>query len=161
MADSVILREARPGEEAALTALARRAKARWPYPPEWLLQWAAELTVTPDDLMSQLFFVAERAGQLVGFCALARNGADWILTQLWVEPAVHKSGVGRSLLEHAMRAAAEQQPTRLFVESDPFAAGFYAKAGGQSAGAVPAPMPGAPSRELPLFVFELAAVSHG
>jgi hypothetical protein len=42
------------------------------------------------------------------------------------------------------------------IESDPYAESFYRSLGAERVGLVPAPMPGAPDRTLPLLVLDLS-----
>lgn len=56
--------------------------------------------------------VAEFHGQLAGFYQLNTTGAAIELEHFWVRPAYMSRGVGRALLEHAERSAAERNPHR-------------------------------------------------
>ena len=67
----ITIRPGRPGERAALAALAFRAKGHWGYAPELLDQWRAALTLSEQELRSGHVAVAERAGRPLGFYALA------------------------------------------------------------------------------------------
>jgi hypothetical protein len=41
------IRRAIPDDAQQLSELARRAKAHWNYPAEWLAAWQSELTIEP------------------------------------------------------------------------------------------------------------------
>jgi ribosomal protein S18 acetylase RimI-like enzyme len=156
------LRRAAPIEAPQLTALARAAKASWGYPAEWLDEWQGVLTLGEDYIATHEVLVAETApadGSLLGVCALEEHESDWTLEHVWVAPSVHRAGVGRALVQRALAIAGGRRPGSVVrVESDPQAAGFYRRLGAREAGAVPAPMPGAPARVLPVFEFTVPAI---
>ena len=142
-------------DAAALSALARRAKAHWGYPPEWIDAWTAELTLTPDYLRTHDGFVAISAGAPVGVCMIEVNGAEAELAHVWIAPDHHGRGVGRQLVDRALALARTRSVERVRVLSDPFAEPFYLRLGATRTGAEPAPMPGSPGRVLPVVEFTL------
>lgn len=150
---SLHIRPARAEDSADLTALARRAKAHWGYPPEWIELWSEDLALTPEYLAANQVFVAESAGVTVGLAALERHDAHWQLEHVWVEPSQHGRGIGRRVVDQALLAAAEEWPADVRVLSDPNAKAFYVRMGAREIGSVAAPMPGAPDRELPMLAF--------
>ena len=143
------IRPTQPADAVAASALAKDAKSKWGYPPEWLAEWASDLTITEAYLASASGFIAEEGTTAVGVCAVTFNGATASLDHLWVAPARERQGIGGLLLVHAVDAARRAGCAVLEVVSDPFAEPFYVKAGAQRAGTTPAPMPGAPDRILP------------
>ena len=154
-----LIRSARPDESAALTELARAAKASHGYPPEWLRQWEPELQLTPDYLGAHRVFVAERRHVVTGVVALEERPVGWSLEHLWVDPAMQNQGVGRALVLHALATARALKPGPVTLTADPGAAAFYERLGARRVGEQPAPMPGEPGRALPLFEFPTAAVA--
>jgi predicted N-acetyltransferase YhbS len=149
------IRRAIASDAARLSELARCAKAHWGYPAEWLAAWHSQLTIEPAYIGKHCVLVAERDEQPVGMCAIEDRGQWGVLEHLWVDPDNIGQGVGRSLVERAMAVARASHLGRVMAEADPNAAGFYRKLGARQAGVVPAPMPGAPDRVLPVFEFEL------
>ena len=101
--------------------------------------------------------MAENASELVGMCALEDRGEWWALEHVWVDPNSMGQGVGRTLVQQALVLARAVRPARVVAEADPNAAGFYRRLGASQVGAVPAAMPGAPDRVLPVFEFNLGA----
>ena len=150
------IRRAVPGDAPKLTQLAQRAKAHWNYPPEWLTAWRPQLTIEPGYLAEHRVLLAENVGQLVGMCALEDRGTRWSLEHVWVDPGSMGQGVGRTLVRQALDLARTVRPGQVVAEADPNAAGFYRRMGAREIGAVPAAMPGAPARVLPVFAFEVA-----
>jgi GNAT superfamily N-acetyltransferase len=135
---SLIIRRARAGEADALTAIAHAAKRHWGYPEEWISRWRDALTVTPACLDAWAVFVAAEAddGPPRGFYALSADGALAELEHLWVEPVAMGAGIGRALLEHAVRTARELGAARLRIDSDPHAEAFYLRMGARRIGEV-------------------------
>jgi predicted N-acetyltransferase YhbS len=155
-AEIVRFRVAEPSEADVLTELALRAKAHWGYPAAWVEQWRAELTMTPEYLEAHSAFVAELRGVAVGVCVLEVRGERATLEHLWVDPQCHGGGIGRRLVGQALEIAHRSGASTVEVLADPFAEPFYVKLGARRVRAVPAPMPGAPERTLPLLEFVIA-----
>jgi GNAT superfamily N-acetyltransferase len=153
--DPLEIRRAAPEDAARLTVIARAAKAHWGYPAAWLTTWEPVLTITPDYVQSATVFVGVREAEPIGFYALEPRGERWSLEHMWVEPGKHGGGAGRSLFTHALGTVRALRPGVLVIESDPFAAGFYARMGARQTGTVAAPMDGDPDRQLPVFEIEV------
>jgi ribosomal protein S18 acetylase RimI-like enzyme len=151
---SLSIRRAIPADAPRLSDLARRAKAHWGYPVEWLAAWQRQLTIEPQYITEHCVLVAETTGELAGMCALEDRGQWWSLEHVWVDPDNMEQGVGRTLVEAALSVARGSRPGRVLCEADPHAAGFYRKLGARQVGVVPASMPGAADRVLPLFEFQ-------
>jgi GNAT superfamily N-acetyltransferase len=149
------IRAATADDADALTDLAHRAKAHWGYPASWMRQWDPQLTIIPGYLEAHDVWVAERDGAIVGMCALEDRGSRWSLEHVWVEPSAHRGGIGRALVMQALDEARRRHPGVVELLADPFATGFYERLGARRAGDVPAPMPGARHRTLPMFEFDL------
>lgn len=151
----VTFRKATTDDADALTDLAHRAKAHWGYPMSWMRAWDAQLTILPGYIEMHHVWVADRDGAIVGMCALEDRGPRWMLEHVWVEPSLHRLGIGRALVRRALDTARTEQAEVVELLSDPFATGFYEKLGAAHAGDVPAPMPGARDRTLPRYEFDL------
>jgi len=154
------IRRAIGDDTDALTDLAHRAKAHWNYPRSWMRKWDAQLTILPGYLEMHEVWVADRAGDIVGMCALEDRGDHWNLEHVWVEPSMHGQGIGRALVEHALHEAWGRRRSPVELLADPFAIGFYERLGARLAGRVPAPMPGAKDRTLPRYEFVPGATSE-
>lgn len=143
------IRRATSTDAERATELARRAKAHWGYPEEWMATWRDDLTITAAAIERHRTFVASLDGEVVGVCQLQEGDVGAMLEHVWVEPDVHRRGVGRALVEHARSEARGV----IAVVADPNAEPFYLKLGATRVGDVSAPMPGAPDRKLPLLEF--------
>ena len=152
------LRAARADEHAALTALARRAKAHWGYPAAALARWHDALTVTRASIESLPTAVAERDGAVVGFFQLRLDGPDVALEHLWVQPEQIGQGIGRALLQRAFDETHAAGHQRLCIDADPHAEAFYRACGAERVGLVAAPIEGQPQRVRPQMV--LATLRH-
>lgn len=141
------IRRAVPSDSERATELARRAKAHWGYPAEWLAAWAPGLRISAEDIERHPTFVAAVDDQVVGVCQLQASEEHAFLEHVWVDPDAHGRGVGRALVEHAQSNARGV----IAVVADPHAEGFYHRLGARRVGEVSAPMPGAPDRKLPLL----------
>jgi N-acetylglutamate synthase-like GNAT family acetyltransferase len=151
----VTLRAATSGDADRLTDLAHRAKAHWGYPASWMREWDAQLIILPGYIEMHDVWVAEHDDAIVGMCALEDRGARWILEHVWVEPALHRGGIGRALVLHALDTVRNRHGRIVELLSDPYATGFYERLGARHVGDVPAPMPGARNRTLPRYAFDL------
>ncbi|MFG3256299.1 GNAT family N-acetyltransferase [Streptomyces sp. NPDC048172] len=142
-----LLRRARPSEAEALTALTRRSKAHWGYPPEVLERLRELLSVSAEAIRDGHVVVAERDGVLLGYYQLAGEPPDGELADMFLDPGVIGTGLGRTLWEHAARSAREAGHRTLTWESDPHAEAFYRHMGAERVGAREV----APGRVLPVM----------
>lgn len=174
------VRRARPADAAALTALARAAKASWDYPEHWLRDWEAELSFSESYLETHLVFAIDDRAEdsveegvefgvedgaevrdanttlpIAAVCALEMHVSHWYLAHVWVAPAAQRCGLGSALVRHALEEAQRRRPAMVIVDADPNAVEFYQRLGGHPAGLRTAPMPGEPTRALPRLTFGL------
>lgn len=160
MVESLTIREAFSEEAGSLSALAMRSKAHWGYTPEFMASCEAELTVDASCIGNDdcYILVIENGDEVVGFYALELvSSANFELTALFVEPTYIGSGVGGALLKHALDLLARLGASRLFIQGDPNAVGFYLAAGARQIGEkASASIPG---RLLPLFEIDIRTVA--
>ncbi len=146
------IRRGLPSEADALSALARRAKASWPYPDAWIRAWEEDLRFTNDTFERCTVLVAARGEQIAGVvafsCALEERSGE--IEHLWVDPSLQGQGIGRALMGEALAGARELGIERLRVESDPNARAFYEHLGAVYRGEAPAPVLGS-ERTLPVL----------
>lgn len=155
----VVLRPARAGEAGLLGALALRAKGHWGYDRAFLEACRAELTFEPERVAAGRMTVAESpAGRVVGFYSLQGEPPAGELGNLWVEPDIIGSGVGRRLWAHALQAAAAAGFTSLRIEADPFAEGFYLAMGAERTGGTPSGS--IPGRTLPVLRVQISTIAQ-
>lgn len=148
----IIIRKVKPEEATGLSDLAMRSKAFWGYSAKFMEACRKELSILPSDIESGKYYyaVAERRGQVVGYCAVDRlSCVEFELEALFVEPKHIHSGVGRTLMNHAKNYASTNGGCVLTIQGDPNAERFYQAAGGKLTGKrESASIPG---RFLPIF----------
>lgn len=144
----MIIRPAAKSEAGRLSEIAHDAKRHWGYPDHWIRHWQDDLTISPDYVLSNPVYVAEREGELLGFYALVVRDDKAVLDHLWVSPKHIGAGVGKELFIHAMQSAARRNISNVEVSSDPNAEGFYQKMGAHRVGETVSEIDGQP-RTLP------------
>jgi len=125
-----------------LTDIAFAAKRHWGYPDTWFEHWREALTITPSYLSAAMTFAAVLGGASVGFASTRIDGLDAWLDHLWVLPLHVRRGVGRRLFAQVEAHAQANGATRLCLEADPHAEGFYLRMGLQTVDHLPVPMDG-------------------
>jgi GNAT superfamily N-acetyltransferase len=145
---------AQPHQAPLLTRIAVKSKRHWDYPEAWMKQWTELLTISPSAIVRDDVYCAERDRQVVGFYVLRATEDRAELEHLWVLPECLGQGIGRALFEHVVAQARAQRLSRLFIESDPNAAGFYARMGARPIDMLISELGGV-SREVPVFAYEL------
>ena len=147
-AGAVRVSDGRAEDAEPLSRLALRSKGHWGYDAAFLEACRAELTVTPEQAGTTR--VVRDGDVLLGFHLVD----DGELLMLFVEPSAIGRGVGRLLLDDAVRTAAGCGWTTLRIESDPGAEGFYLAHGARRVGSVPSGS--VAGRELPLLELRVA-----
>lgn len=153
MSDDVSTRHARSEESEMLTELALRSKAHWGYSDEFIEACRDELTIHADQIARGRVTVAVLNQVVIGTFTLGGDPPEGEVENFFVEPSSIGFGVG-GVLFAAMRAAAVASGfTRLRIESDPNALGFYEHQGAVQVGE--APSGSIPGRVLPLLELDL------
>jgi ribosomal protein S18 acetylase RimI-like enzyme len=126
MTDSTI-RDAMPGEAAALADLQRRAASVWES-DRTLLQAHPDLIQPPVAAIAEgrVRVAVGSDGEILGFCVVARGVRALEIDDLFVEPAVMGRGIGRALVEDAVAAAGAQA---VEATANDNAVGFYERLG--------------------------------
>jgi GNAT superfamily N-acetyltransferase len=150
----VHIRRARPGEAAALSALALRSKGHWGYSAEFLEACRAELTLRDERLLEERAHVAEQDGVVVGFFTVTGAPPEGALECLYVDPVAIGRGAGRALLDAAIDLARREGFRALTIDADPNAEAFYLRQGAVRVGSVPSGS--IPGRVLPRLRLALA-----
>jgi GNAT superfamily N-acetyltransferase len=125
------IRPPRRREGERLREIAIASKSYGGYDLERVRQWAALGDFSPEGLRKKEFFVADVAGEAVGWAAIIpRDGICW-LDDLWISPEWMGRGLGTLLFQRAARRGRERGALRIEWEAEPHAIGFYEKMGGQ------------------------------
>lgn len=130
MTDALTIRVAETAEQKALEALQWRASLNNPDDRDALLANPDAIELPLHQIAAGGVFIAERNGVIMGFAAvLSRADGQTELDGLFVEPAMWKCGVGRSLVEHCGEYARARGAALLHVVGNPHAKGFYSACG--------------------------------
>lgn len=145
-----IIRDARPGEAAALTALTVRSKAHWGYDEAFMAACREELTVTSDAIRDYPTRVIISGTTIGGYYRLEpAAGGELELGMCFVDPPWMGRGLGKRLMADAVARARERGATGLIIQSDPFAEPFYRHCGAERIGERPSAS--VPGRVLPVL----------
>ena len=125
----VRIRPARGAESERLREIARSSKGYWGYEPERVADWVAGLDLSPEGLLKKEFYVADAAGRVVGWSALIPKGEVCWFDDLWIEPEWIGKGVGTKMFRHAVARGRELGSSRIELEAERHAIGFYEKMG--------------------------------
>jgi GNAT superfamily N-acetyltransferase len=147
MPDDLVIRPARAGEAATLSALAMRSKAHWGYDAAFMERVRPILTFSEDDLVASPVYVLDDAGTAVGMYRITGTPPSGELEDLWLEPSTIGRGRGRRMFEHALATAAALGFDELTIEVEPNANGFYGAMGATRIGERRSPT----GRTLPLL----------
>jgi GNAT superfamily N-acetyltransferase len=139
---------------SALTDLALTSKAVWGYDAVFMAACRAELTLHPDSIRRDPTYLIEADGRILGFYQLRTRDVMAEVAMMFVAPEALRSGLGRRLWARLEDAARRAGATRLEVDSDPHAEGFYLALGMRRGGE--APSGSIPGRLLPHLAKELA-----
>jgi len=136
----ILIREARPGDEARVLELLPLIPANANMGP--VERQAAAHRFRERLAMDVL--VAEVNGQVVGFLALSFvpviSGLRALIDDLAVDPAYRRQGIGAALVEAAIQRADRRGATNLLVDTsraDPAARDFYHACGFEAGGIAP------------------------
>jgi GNAT superfamily N-acetyltransferase len=127
----IIIRPAEPAEADILTALTRRSKSHWGYDEEALEHMRDMLTVSPQTIRNGQVVVAERNGVVAGYYQLDGEAPHGELADMFLDPDVIGTGLGRILWQHATESARSSGFQTLTWESDPHAEPFYLHMGAE------------------------------
>ena len=150
------VRNAKPGEAAALTDLCVRSKAHWGYDAAFMKLSAAALVVNEDDIVAGRVLVAvDGASRAVGMACVLLDGETADLDALFIDPPGIGGGAGRALFDAAAALARHRGARRMTILADPNAAAFYERMGARFLRN--APSDAIPGRTLPFYEYDLTS----
>lgn len=160
MPAEVHIRRAKVAEAQALTDLAMRSKALWGYDDAFMAMCLEELTVRPEAIEAGEVWVAEEGGQILGLLELVPEGRSVEVRMIFVDPGLARTGIGRTLWDHAEERAKAVGADTLTLDADPNAVGFYQRMGMRVVGK--SPSGSIPGRTLPRMAKRLTedSASH-
>jgi len=135
MASFFSIRPASTGERETLEALQWRASLNNSGDREALLAHPDAIVLPDAQIEAGGVFVAERDNVIIGFAAVQpRADGTAELDGLFVEPALWKHGIGRSLVNHCAAFASAGGASALHVTGNPHSLGFYNACGFEQIG---------------------------
>ena len=137
VADVEEVRDAELSEVRALEALQLRASLVWEEDRDDILAHPEVIEVPLDAVRQRRVRVAVGDGAVLGFSVVVPAGAGLELDGLFVEPHIHRGGVGRVLVADVVESAVRDGASRLEVTANPRALGFYQRVGFVADGEVP------------------------
>ncbi|HEV2596518.1 MAG TPA: GNAT family N-acetyltransferase [Sphingomicrobium sp.] len=123
-ADTIILRRARPSEHDELEQLQAHASLELPEYRDRLLANPDAVHLPPAQIANGQVIVAEYRGQVAGFAAVVGGELDG----LFVEPDLWGRGIGRALINAAIKEA-RSKGLALSVIANPSVRRFYESCG--------------------------------
>ncbi len=146
-----IIRRAAASEAAVLSDLVMRSKAHWGYDEDFLDACREELRVTPEDIETTEFWVAE-TDHIVGLYKLRPSERGYVHL-VFIEPDMIGTGLGKILWNHLEGRARATGCEMIYLEADPFARPFYEHMGMKAVGETPSGT--LPGRMLPVMEKQL------
>ena len=133
----VVIRPAAQHERSSLEALQWRASLANAGDRDALVANPDAIALPLEQIADGHVFVAEQDGVIVAFAAvLPRPDGNAELDALFVDPALWKRGIGRSLVEHCAAVARGRASRILHVVGNPHAERFYAACNFRTTGTV-------------------------
>ena len=135
-----------------LTELALRSKAHWGYDAEFMQMARPYMVIAPEIVEHGTAFVADGGGGILGFYILAIELGAPTLRDLWIDPALMRTGIGSALWAHMIGQARTLGYRTVRIVSEPNAEGFYLRMGARRTGLHESEA--VPGRMLPVMEFE-------
>mgnify|MGYP000639525145 CR=1 FL=1 len=152
------LREAHAGDTGTLTDILHRAKSHWGYGSTKMEAFRTEYRISQATLNAQNVLVAADNGRPVGFAGGYSQSDCLYIEFLFVAPEVIGKGLGSLLLQRMTDRARSAGKSRLLLESDHHARGFYEANGFEVLSERPSQM--SPSGVIPLMEKQLVPSVH-
>ena len=120
------IRPAQLSEKLDLESLQMAAALMWESDRDMLLANPEAGDLPEQQFADGQVFVAEREGEVVGFGVVClRLDGESELDGLFTRPDQWRSGIGRALVEEALRRARDAGSSHLYVIGNPNAEAFY------------------------------------
>ena len=153
MIDHIKITPATRKDAEALSQLTIRSKAHWGYSAEQMEAWREELTITQDYISQNHVFILKGQQQVRGYYSfIEQSNSLVLLDNLFVDPDFMGQGLGGLLMADFLRRSKESNFSRIILEADPHAAGFYEKYGFRTVNQRVTAIPG---RYLPVMALQL------
>ena len=147
------IRSAKPAEHLRLSDLGMRSKKVWGYGDAIMAQFRSELTLSARYVDENEVRVAVMDRNIVGYASLTDRGNGVAeLEHLFVDPDYMNRGIGTGLFQDAVKLAKAGGNSKLVIQCDPNAVGFYERQGLRVTKFISSSVPG---RSIPYFEHSL------
>ena len=143
------IRSAKSAEHRCLSDLSVRSKAVWGYGEDMMSRFRRELTLSARYVDENRVRVVVIDRKIAGYASLTECGIRVAeLEHLFVDPEHMNRGVGTALFQDAIGLAKAAGNSKLVIQCDPNAIGFYERQGLRVTKFIPSSVPG---RSIPYF----------
>ncbi|WP_298119030.1 GNAT family N-acetyltransferase [Flavobacterium sp.] len=113
-----------------LTNITKKSKAFWGYSEDLLLVWDDALTITEDYITKNDVYKFSVDESIVGYYSyIIKDEHNIKLDNLFLLPQFIGKGLGNYLITDFLNRIQNQNYKRVYLESEPYAEGFYKKHG--------------------------------
>lgn len=123
------IHKATPQDADVLTSLTLKSKAHWGYNAAQMAAWQAQLDFRDNYIENHEVYKLVVNNVLVGYYSYFNNNDAIVLDKLFVLPQYIGKGFGRLLVEDFLQRIRNTGHTKVTLEADPNAEGFYATFG--------------------------------
>lgn len=143
------IRSAKPAEHRCLSDLGMRSKKVWGYGDAMMARFRRELTLSARYVDENEVRVAVMERNIVAYASLTYCGNRVTeLEHLFVDPDYMNHGIGTALFQDAIRLTTAAGNSKLVIQCDPNAIGFYERQGLRVTKFIPSSVAG---RSIPFF----------
>jgi len=124
------IEKAHTTEHEILTNITKKSKAFWGYSEDLLLVWDDALTITEDYIKKNEVYKFSTENKIVGYYSyIVEENLTIKLDNLFLIPQYIGKGLGTLLMNDFLNRIQNQNYKRVYLESEPYAEGFYKKHG--------------------------------
>ncbi|RZJ65729.1 MAG: GNAT family N-acetyltransferase [Flavobacterium sp.] len=124
------IQNATTNDHEILTFITKTSKNIWGYGDEQIEKWSDVLTITTDYIEKNVLRKLVDDGRIIGYYALMQvDPKEMRLDYMFVLPEFTGKGLGKLLVEDAIDTARNLKYTKISLDADPNAEGFYERLG--------------------------------
>ena len=87
-----------PNDAPVLTAIAKSAKKYWGYSDGQIKKWEEDLTITSQNIITDLVFQIVADDNIIGWYSLSQNSPkEWEIDNFWILSKYIRQGLGRKI----------------------------------------------------------------
>jgi N-acetylglutamate synthase-like GNAT family acetyltransferase len=129
------IQPANTSDHELLTQITKKSKAFWGYSEDLLLVWDDALTITEDYIEKYDVYKFSTENKIVGYYSyIVEENLTIKLDNLFLIPEYIGKGLGTFLINDFLNRIQNQNYKRVYLNSEPYAEGFYKKHGFQTIG---------------------------